>query len=99
MRVGKRLSRNHILIILTVAILLMLGLLFWAFSSKESQTVDKQSATNGESSNGATTASSTQLTEVSFREDLLLHYTFNQTGGTTVVDESGHGNDGVIVGA
>ncbi|MCM3634243.1 DUF1080 domain-containing protein [Paenibacillus camelliae] len=77
----------------------MIGLLFWAFSSKESQTVDKQFATNGESSNGATTAASTQLTEVSFREDLLLHYTFNQPDGTTVVDESGHGNDGVIVGA
>lgn len=58
-----------------------------------------QSATNGESSNGAATTANTQLTEVSFREDLLLHYTFNQTDGTTVVDESGHGNDGVIVGA
>jgi len=77
----------------------MIGLLFWVFSSKEGRTQDTLSEFNAESVNKATTTSSTQLADVSYQEDLLLHYSFNQTEGTTIIDESGHGRDGVIVGA
>ncbi|GIP16183.1 hypothetical protein J40TS1_18250 [Paenibacillus montaniterrae] len=94
-----RLRKNQILIISIVTILLMIGLLFLVFNSKESRTEHTLSGSNTDSTNDATTTSSTMLAEVSFKEDLLLHYSLNQTEGTTIVDESGNGQDGAIVGA
>lgn len=36
---------------------------------------------------------------VSYSENLLLHYSFDQAEGNTVIDESGHGQDGLLIGS
>jgi alpha-L-arabinofuranosidase len=38
------------------------------------------------------------ILQAAVADDLLLHYTFDQTTGTTVSDASSHGNDGSLVG-
>lgn len=77
------LKSRRVIIALTSIIAILVGIVFLTIINK---------------SNSNPNENTEKVSTASFSENLLLQYSFDQTEGNTIVDESGNGNDGTVFG-